>query len=25
MYAGGRNVTAAPFTHGDSVYVWALP
>jgi hypothetical protein len=22
MYAGGRNVTAAPFTHGDSVYVW---
>ena len=25
MYAGGRNTTAAPNTHGDSLYVWALP
>jgi alcohol dehydrogenase (cytochrome c) len=25
MYAAGRNVTQAPFTHGDSLYVWALP
>jgi quinohemoprotein ethanol dehydrogenase len=25
MYAAGRNVNQAPFTHGDSLYVWALP
>jgi|SRR5579872_1114898 len=25
IYAGGRNVTAAPFTHGDSLYAYSLP
>jgi len=25
MFAGGRNTTAAPNTHGDSLYAWALP
>jgi len=24
IYAGGRNTTAAPFTHGDSLYVYKL-
>ena len=25
IYIGGRNTTVAPFTHGDSIYAYALP
>jgi len=25
IYAGGRNTKASPFTHGDSLYAYALP